>query len=236
MSIVILANKTKVRYKTKHAKANPPGKHWLPHGPFGSETSINSIMLADAIAGKGESGFSINGSHRNKGWVGKTYQMSKSGTPFKGLYPRGHGGKYGKYATRPQTYYTDAIVSGVETKGNQHQYMNPVNASMRTVMNTNTRNKLFVKPLGQANQSDMYSQGMFLHKKRVANGCVLNNSPDVHEGDTDRKTCTYTKDLNSAMTGEQYITVVQKGCDIGVDPSLKKTSFCVQANVVTGNF
>jgi hypothetical protein len=227
MSIVTLANKTKARYGTKHSKYTPPGKHWLPHGPFGPETTINSIMLANAISQKGKSGFSINGSHRNVGRVGQTYKISKLRTPFKGIHPVGHGGHMGTYFTHPTTYYEDSFIAGTQIKGNQYHFMNPTNVSMRTVMNTLTRNKKYAKPIGESNQSAlMYSQGMRIHKMRVANTCVLGNDSTVYENDTERNTCTYAKQLNVAMTSEQYTTTTQKGCDIEMDESLMKTSFC----------
>ena len=40
-------------------------------------------------------GFSLNGSSRNIGF--SDYQMSKSGTSFKGAFPVGHGGHCGTY-------------------------------------------------------------------------------------------------------------------------------------------
>jgi hypothetical protein len=226
MSIVTLANKTKARYGTNHSKRILPGKHWLPHGPFGPETTMNSIMLNHAISKKGKSGFSINGSHRNVGQVGQTYKMSKVRTQFKGLYPVGHGGHLGAYFTYPETYYENSFIAGIQIKGNQNQFMNPTNASMHTVMNTLTRNKKYVKPIGHQNQFEMYSQRMRIHKMRVKNTCVLGNDSREHENDTERNTCTYAKQLNTAMTGEQYISTVQKGCNIEMDESLKKTSFC----------
>lgn len=50
------------------------------------------------ISGKDNIGFSINGGHRNQGWVGQTsHGRHLSKTPFKGKLPVGHGGKYGAY-------------------------------------------------------------------------------------------------------------------------------------------
>jgi len=226
MSIVTLANKTKALHSKNSSKYTLQGKHWLPHGPFGPKTTMNSIMLSNAISKKGNSGFSLNGSHRNVGRVGQTYKMSKTRTPFKGIYPVGHGGHFGAYFTHPETSYEDSVNAGVKIKGNQYQYLNPTNVSMRTVMNTITRNKKYAKPIGHANQSEMYSQGIKIHKTRVDHNCVLGNDRREYETDINRNTCTYTKHLNNAMTGEQYITSIQKGCNIEMDESLKKTSFC----------
>jgi len=71
----------------------PPGGIWLPQGPFGKETTALSI----AIQNYGKVGFSINGGTRNIGRVGQDMKMSKSGTPFRGLYPIGWGGTKGTY-------------------------------------------------------------------------------------------------------------------------------------------
>jgi len=50
------------------------------------------------ISGKDNVGFSINGGHRNQGWVGQTSQgRHLSKTPFKGNLPVGHGGCCGTY-------------------------------------------------------------------------------------------------------------------------------------------
>ena len=50
------------------------------------------------ISGKDANGFSINGGHRNQGWVGQTsHGRHLSKTPFKGNIPKGNGGLYGNY-------------------------------------------------------------------------------------------------------------------------------------------
>ena len=50
------------------------------------------------ISGKDAHGFSINGGHRNQGWVGQTsHGRHLSKTPFKGNIPKGNGGLYGNY-------------------------------------------------------------------------------------------------------------------------------------------
>ena len=50
------------------------------------------------ISGKNNNGFSLQGTHRNQGWVGQdSRSRSLTGHSFRGLVPRGHGGKYGNY-------------------------------------------------------------------------------------------------------------------------------------------
>jgi hypothetical protein len=50
------------------------------------------------ISGQGNKGFSLQGGHRNQGWVGQgTRGRSLTGTPFRGVTARGAGGHYGRY-------------------------------------------------------------------------------------------------------------------------------------------
>jgi hypothetical protein len=50
------------------------------------------------ISGEGNKGFSLNGGHRNQGWVGQdTLGRHLGRTPFRGVVPVGHGGRGGEY-------------------------------------------------------------------------------------------------------------------------------------------
>ena len=50
------------------------------------------------ISGQGNNGFSLQGGHRNQGWVGQGSRgRSLTGTPFRGGTARGAGGHYGQY-------------------------------------------------------------------------------------------------------------------------------------------
>jgi hypothetical protein len=80
MSIVALKRKT-------IAKVNISGsgkiQNWMVQGPFGSSgpTVVRST------------GFSINGGHRNQGYIGQTsLSRSITRTPFRGAHPMGTGG------------------------------------------------------------------------------------------------------------------------------------------------
>ena len=58
----------------------------------------NSRRFQARISGRGSKGFSLQGGHRNQGWVGQGVRgRSLTGTPFRGLTARGAGGTYGKY-------------------------------------------------------------------------------------------------------------------------------------------
>lgn len=80
-----------------------------------------------------KTGFSLNGTHRNQGYVGQTsLSRSLSRTLMRGGFPRGHGGCCGKFPKKP------IVQSGVISIENQHavgtQYPNVVKKS--SVSNT----------------------------------------------------------------------------------------------------
>ena len=56
------------------------------------------FKLGEGISGKGKKGFSLNGGHRNQGWVGQDLRgRHLSRTLYRGLAPIGHGGCCGTY-------------------------------------------------------------------------------------------------------------------------------------------
>ena len=116
MSLTTFKKKSVINYGSKRS-GKAPGGIWLPQGPYGHST--HGLQLA--IHNEGPVGFSINGGTRNVGYVGKTYQMSKSGTPFRGTHPIGNGGNYGKYP-RPQPVLNS---QEVDTLGTQYKYIKP---------------------------------------------------------------------------------------------------------------
>ena len=91
MSIVAFKKKSVINYGANRS-GKPPGGYWLPQGPFGHATSA----LKQAIHNYGAVGFSINGPHRNVGYIGKDSKFSRNGTPFRGVHAYGNGGKFGK--------------------------------------------------------------------------------------------------------------------------------------------
>lgn len=61
----------------------------------------NSRRYKAQISGKGNKGFSLNGGHRNQGWVGQGVRgRSITGTPFRGATPMGNGGCCGTYVKK----------------------------------------------------------------------------------------------------------------------------------------
>lgn len=139
MSIVVLKKKSKVMYESNRS-GREPGGIWLTQGPFGKFTFVQE----ESNISYGKKGFSINGGHRNKGGVGKDMKMSKSGTPYRGMYPIGNGGSYGMYPSA--TLIGDYIQhsTGSAPLINSNQVVEPVlNARCVAIMGTQSQ---YIKP------------------------------------------------------------------------------------------
>jgi hypothetical protein len=199
MSLATFKKKSAVRYGSNRS-GKGPGGYWLPQGPFGHAT----LVLQTAIDNPGMSGFSINGGTRNVGYVGKTYQMSKSGTPFRGEHPIGNGGTYGKYpsailvgdysgaiSNSSKTAVVQPVLnSRVNTSGTQYAYIKPSVLSTKGMLAKRFRwvyngqyPNFWVQPVYTGNQTDTKSQLLYIQNKAAANTCNLkvNNTTD-YEG------------------------------------------------------
>ena len=248
MSIVAFKKKSVINYGARRS-AKPPGGYWLPQGPFGHAT----IPLKQAINNYGPVGFSINGSHRNIGGVGKDMKFSKSGTPFRGVHAYGNGGKFGKY------YRENPVMNQCKgyPLGDQYLYVKQsvlsnygqLRKRYRWAYNGQYPN-YWVQPLvGGTWQSDTKSQGMYLHNKRVANTCYINvNDREKYVGhvvDCGPTLCKkgrstaqfkyndmvrnapYTKELAQAIPSSEYTDFIQKRC-ANPRPSQKPFPYAVQ--------
>ena len=83
MSLVVLKNKTAAKQKITHrqAPASTINKHWMHHGPFGPNTTRNSIMLQHGIQNRQAHGFVTHGSsNRSLKYIGKSSAMSTTRT------------------------------------------------------------------------------------------------------------------------------------------------------------
>jgi hypothetical protein len=113
MSLATFKRKSKATHGSNiSGKGN--GGYWVSRGPFDPLNTTNNMQL-------GYSGFSLNGTTRNIGRIGKTYGFSKNVTPFKGIHAKGNGGWIGTYKVAPRT----SNVNFVETRGLQYRYVNP---------------------------------------------------------------------------------------------------------------
>jgi len=160
MSLTAFKRKSVITGVGSKRSGKPPGGYWLPQGPFGHMTAALEL----AIKYPNNSGFSINGGHRNIGGVGRDMKMSKSGTPFRGLYPIGYGGTKGVYPSgspigggfggHPTSYESSTLVGSVKDGiqstgvaanfGNKGQIVEPLlNARVVDTLGTQY---LYIKP------------------------------------------------------------------------------------------
>jgi hypothetical protein len=250
MSLTAFKKKSVINYGSKRS-GKPPGGIWLPRGPFGTN-------LKNSIQNDGAVGFSINGGHRNVGYVGKTYKMSKSGTPFRGVHAIGWGGTYGKYPT------VEPLLNSreVDTLGTQYIYIKPSVLSTKGMLQTRFRwihngqyPNYWVQPVYSGNQTDTASQGLYVQNLASANTCNLkvNNTQDYianikNSGPTLCYTSTarfkyndmarnapYTKILNQPVTYGQYNLYLARGCN-NPQGAQKPFPFAVQTGtgILTG--
>ena len=246
MSIVAFKKKSVIQYGSKRS-GKPPGGYWLPQGPFGHST--NGLQLA--IDNYGPVGFSINGGHRNVGYVGKESKFSRNGTPFRGTQPMGCGGTGGRYP-RPEPVFN---VNRVIVLGDQYMYVKPSVLSTRGMLEKKHRwvingkyPNYWVQPVYTGNQVDTASQGMYIHEKSAANICVEDvNDTDKYVGHVVRggptlcstsaakRNSPYTKNLYQPMDSSQHTLQIQKRCSNPLGPQ-KPFPFAVQTGtgILTG--
>jgi hypothetical protein len=191
MSLATFKKKTINKYASAtKISGKPPGGFFLPQGPFGVSTAALSI----AINSPGLEGFSLNGSRRNVGGVGKTYQFSTNGTPYRGVYARGDGSRLGTRRGASEFYrFTQPVynVNQVYVLGDQFFYVKPTVLSNFAMLRKKYKwayygkyPNYWVQPnYGQTTQSDTKSQGKYLHDLTVANMCVEDvNNVDKYIG------------------------------------------------------
>jgi len=240
MSLATFKKKTKAAHPGSKVSGKAPGGYWLNQGPFGKDTTVNSVMFINGSKYYGPVGFSLNGGHRNVGYVGQSMAMSKNGTSFRGKYPRGAGGACGNYQSGDIVYNSAQVV----TLGDQYKYIKPtVLSDFRTFRNkykwayTGAYPNNVVQANGQGNLSENSSQGVYLHKLSVANDCVVDTN-DSEKYVDNIKSCgpfgcsktsgrgytyntaaanaPYTKLLYQPQTSGQHTMRIQRKC---ADPS-----------------
>ena len=230
MSIVAFKKKSVINYGSKRS-GKTPGGVWLPQGPFGP----NNLSLKQAIQNYGPVGFSINGGHRNIGYVGKTSMFSKQGTRFRGTEPYGSGGSGGRYPTPLPVFNVNEVI----VLGDQQLYIKPSVLSTYGMLNKKYKwiksgqfPNNWVQPNYTGNQVDTNSQGMYIQNKKVGNTCIsdVNNTTIyqnhiVNHGPTLCKTSAakftfddmvrnapYTKTLFEPLQSSDQTIRVQRKC------------------------
>jgi hypothetical protein len=231
MSITAFKKKSVIQYGSKRS-GKPPGGFWLPQGPFGKST----LVLQDAINSYGPVGFSLNGPHRNVGYVGQSMRMSKNGTPYRGAYPLGNGGTYGKYATPLPSFNVNEVI----VQGEQQYYVKPtvlttygmLRKKYRWAYNGQYPNNWVQPNYGGTWQSDTKSQGNYISNISTANDCVTDvNAAAKYVGfkkccgptlcynttarfrfDDVARNGRYTKFIRNPQTSSQHTQHIQRRC------------------------
>ena len=247
MSLATFKKKSIVSQHGTKISGKPPGGHWLPQGPFGKNSTINSLMLIDAKNHNGSVGFSLNGGNRNVGYVGQSMKMSKNGTSFKGVYPTGCGGTYGKYF-RAEPVFNSARV---DTLGTQYKYIKPTVLSNFAMLRKKYKwayngqyPNYWVQPVyASGNLADNASQGVYVQNLSASSSCTI----DVNDSDkyvdyivehgpygcnvtnggrysfnNAASNAPYTKTLHQPLTSSQYTLYIQRKC---VNPTSSQQPF-----------
>jgi len=231
MSITAFKKKSVIQYGSKRS-GKPPGGFWLPQGPFGKST----LVLQDAINSYGPVGFSLNGPHRNVGYVGQSMRMSKNGTPYRGAYPLGNGGTYGKYATPLPSFNVNEVI----VQGEQQYYVKPtvlttygmLRKKYRWAYNGQYPNNWVQPNYGGTWQSDTKSQGNYISNISTANDCVTDvnaaakyvgfkkccgptlcyNTPARFKFNDMARNGRYTKFIRNPQDSSQHTQHIQRRC------------------------
>lgn len=174
----------------------PTDNYWMYQGPYGQKGNLPSTIFTDSLTGPdgqgygpnqdgtqgnylnaSNAGFSINGSYRNIGGVGKNMKFSQSSTPYRGQYPKGWGGKGGCYPDGPNNVALNImpVLTGVAI---QNSIVKPSVLSTKGMLerryrwiNSGQYPNNWVQPIYTGNQTETASQGVYIQKKSAANYC-----------------------------------------------------------------
>ena len=231
--------------------------YWIYQGPYGKKGNLPSTIfnasLAGAqvgsVAGIGENyyigpnasnaGFSINGPHRNIGGIGRNMKFSKSGTPYRGQYPKGWGGTRGRYPDGPNNISLNItpVTTGAAV---QNAIVKPSVLSTKGMLarrfrwiNSGQYPSNWVQPVYTGNQTDTASQGLYIQNKAAANYCWYDVN-DVENYVNYYKTCgstgcqttpargytmniqqanaAYTKTIHRPKDSSDYTLRIQRKC------------------------
>jgi len=228
----------------------PTNEYWIYQGPYGKKGNLPSIIFNASLVGPdgivggnyytaSNSGFSVTGSHRNIGGVGKSMIFSKSATPYRGVYPKGWGGSKGRYPDGPNqvSLNINNVLTGVAV---QNGIIKPPVLSTKGMLerrfrwiNSGQYPNCWVQPDYTGNQTDSASQGLYIQNKAAANYCQydVNTSEKyvdyfVRCGSTGCNTtpargytmsiqqanAAYTKTLHQPKDASDYTLRIQRRC------------------------
>jgi hypothetical protein len=224
MSLHTFKKKSVINSLGVKISGKPTNNFWISQGP-----ENNNVPY-------GTSGFSIQGGRRNQGYIGKTYQMSKNGTPFYGIFPIGYGGCCGKYPKSQPIMNCPEVK--IDTRGKQYRYVKQSVISTKGMLekkykwiNNGQYPNFWVQPVYcNNNLSDNASQQVYIENK-AANSITVNNTnnktnflnycknPINCSGSTTNKSfniissnAPYTKFLNIPQESSQYTQQIQRKC------------------------
>jgi hypothetical protein len=247
MSLQTFKKKSVINYGSNRSGKNSSAKYWLPQGPFGS----NSIILKTALenANIPPNGFSTKGTGIFRS--SKENLFSKSGTPFRGLYPMGSGGCCGNYYNAEPVY----PVHKTNTQGDRYLYIKPITLTNSLMLRKKYKwayygqyPNYWVQPVQDGTmQSDTKSQGNYIQNKSAQNMCVIDVNDQAkytdHKvicGPTLCSTSTarfkyndmasnapYTKTIKQPLDSSQYTLYIQRQCQNPQGPQ-KPFPFAVQ--------
>jgi hypothetical protein len=166
-------------------------------------------------------------------------KFSKSGTPYRGIYPKGWGGTFGRY---PDTRNDVVLnITPVETGvAIQNAIVKPPVLSTKGMLDRRFKwiksgkyPNYWVQPIYTGFQTDNKSQGLYIHNKSSANNTYYNvNDVNVYEnfykkcGSSGCNTtpahgytmnmlqanAPYTKNIHRPRDSSDYISYVQQQC------------------------
>lgn len=152
-------------------------ERWIYQGPYGRKSNLPSYIFTASLEPHNNAGFSITGPYRNVGGIGQNMKFSKSGTPYRGIHPKGWGGTFGRYPDKRDDVILN--ITPVETGvANQSTTVKPPVLSNRGMLerrfrwiNSGQYPNYWVQPVYTGNQTDTASQGLYVQNKAAANYC-----------------------------------------------------------------
>ncbi len=221
--------------------------YWIYQGPYGRKGNLPSTIYAESLKGFSEkgyytasnAGFSVTGPYRNIGPIGTNMKFSKSGTPYRGIYPKGWGGTRGRYPDGPNEVLLNImpVQTGVAI---QNATVKPPVLSTKGMLerrfrwiNSGQYPANWVQPVYTGNQTDTASQGLYVQNKAAANCCHFDvNNPENYVDYFKRGGATgcqttpargykmvvqqanalYTKTLHQPKDSSEYTLRIQRRC------------------------
>jgi hypothetical protein len=225
----------------------PTNEYWIYQGPYGRKGNLPSTIYKAGLDGLNEkgyytasnAGFSVTGPYRNIGPIGTNMKFSKSGTPFRGIYPKGWGGTRGRYPDGPNEVLLNItpVQTGVAI---QNATVKPPVLSTKGMLQRRFRwaysgqyPNNWVQPVYTGNQTDSASQGLYIQNKSAANyihydvnnpenyvdyvvncgPCGCHRTPARgYKMTVQQANAPYTKTLHQPKDASDYTLRVQRRC------------------------